>query len=110
MPTASYVGGARTPGRVAESDDDLVARAVRKHAALLDARGDPTFVRGVRWERAIPRWNVGELDARAACERIEERRPGLVLAGAYRGGVRVPDCWSDGREAARRVDARAIPT
>jgi len=105
--TASFVGGARTPDRVSESDDALVGRALREHAALLDARGDPIFVRVVRWERAIPQWNVGELDARAACDRIEARRPGLVLAGAYRGGVSVPDCWSDGRRAANRIGARA---
>jgi oxygen-dependent protoporphyrinogen oxidase len=57
----------------------------------------------IRWERAIPQYTIGYLEHYRRMEDLEQRIPGLLLCGNYRGGISVGDCVMSAEAAARRV-------
>jgi oxygen-dependent protoporphyrinogen oxidase len=60
-------------------------------------RAEPIFTHIVRWERAIPQYNLGHLDRVARIDERVTRHPGLFLGGnAYRG-VALNDCTEQGQ-------------
>jgi len=97
------VGGARHPERAALPDAELITLVREELAAVIGLRDEPHFAQVVRWQRAIPQYNVGHL---ARIGRLQERLvalPGLYLTGnAYRG-IGVNDCVRTGVAMAERV-------
>jgi len=99
------LGGARDPGAVDRPDDVLREGLLRDLERTLGLRAEPEMLAVSRWRRAIPqpdRHHVRRM--RRVRERLRER-PGLALAGAYWGGVAVPDALASGVDAAREVSA-----
>ncbi|HEY3203840.1 MAG TPA: protoporphyrinogen oxidase [Thermoanaerobaculia bacterium] len=86
-----FLGGARDPGALDLSDEELSALAARDLAAERLAPGDPRLLMLTRWERAIPQYERGHEDRIRALARAEAQWPGLRLLGNYRGGVSVAD-------------------
>ncbi|MFO1093934.1 MAG: protoporphyrinogen oxidase [Planctomycetaceae bacterium] len=82
----TFVGGALQPEQL-DNDDDAIVRLVREELAeLLGVRGEPEFVRVVRYERAMPQYELGHLQRVARIEQLVSQIGGLELAGnAYRG-------------------------
>jgi oxygen-dependent protoporphyrinogen oxidase len=70
---------------------------------LLGVRGEPTFAHSVFWPRAIPQYNVGYGRYRALMTEMEQKAPGLLLAGSYRDGISLSDSMVSGGNAAERV-------
>jgi oxygen-dependent protoporphyrinogen oxidase len=98
-----FVGGSRDPDALDESDDALVARALRAIRPLLHITSEPLLTRVYRWPRSSPQHEVGH---RARLEAIEKRlshHPGLFLTGSGFRGVGIPDCVADGRATARQA-------
>ncbi|HMQ33200.1 MAG TPA: protoporphyrinogen oxidase [Chloroflexaceae bacterium] len=101
--TITLMGGSIRPVRPEQSEEELVAAAIRDNEQVLGARGAPELVNFTRWPRAIPQYTFGH-DARiAAVEALERARPGLHFLGSYRGGVGIPKCWKSGVTLAERV-------
>jgi len=99
----TFIGGARDPQRAFESEGRLIDIAYREHRRFLGASTPPVHA-GVRlWKRGIPQYEFGHVERIAAADRLEEENPGLHLAGAWRWGVSVPDCWKGGRRVAERI-------
>lgn len=104
----TFVGGARDPERAFAPEGELIDIVYREHRHFLGASTPPVFAHVERWKKAIPQYEFGHLDRVAAASRLEEENPQLYLAGAYRDGVSVTDCWKAGRRVAERVlQARA---
>lgn len=101
--TTTLMGGALNPIRPEQSQEELVATAVRENEAVLGARGKPELVHFARWPHAVAQYNFGHVERIAALERLEVARPGLYFAGSYRGGVGVPKCWRNAVDLADRV-------
>jgi oxygen-dependent protoporphyrinogen oxidase len=101
--TTTFIGGARDPQRVGETDATLVALAHSEHEALVGAREAPQLARVHRWSAAIPQYDFGHGQRVAAVDALQERYPNLRLIGSYAGGVAVPACWSSGVAAARAL-------
>jgi oxygen-dependent protoporphyrinogen oxidase len=99
----SFVGGARDPGALECSDDELVSRSLGALGPLLGINGTPQFSRVYRWTRANAQYEVGHLARLAAIERALGRHPGLFVTGSGFRGVGIPDCVADGRATARRA-------
>lgn len=99
----AFIGGARDPGAMDRSDEDLVAAAERDLSRLLRITGRPRLVRLHRWTRANAQHEVGHLDLVAKMEDHLARHPGLFLTGSGFRGVGVPDCVADGRATAGQV-------
>jgi protoporphyrinogen/coproporphyrinogen III oxidase len=99
----TFVGGARDPQALEESDAELVSRSMRALRPLLRITGEPLFSRIYRWDRANAQHEVGHLDRVAAIERALTRHPGLFITGSGFRGTGIPDCVADGRATGKRV-------
>lgn len=87
------VGGRHRPDLLALDDETLLATVRRDLAAMLGGElPAPRFTRLVRWPEAIPQYELGHLDRKAAAEAAVAPLPGVVLAGNALYGVSLADC------------------
>ncbi len=100
----SYVGGERSPELAAAPPESLVQLTCEDLSTLLGVRGKPTFQHTFHYPRAIPQYNIGYGQYRRLMSAIEERSPGLFLAGHYRDGVSLSDSIISGCKAAERIE------
>ncbi len=101
----SFVGGSRQPELLAQDDAGLLSTVLAELRSLMGVRGDPVCSRVIRWNRAIPQYNLGYHVVVEAMEDLEREVPGLYLCGNYRGGIAVGDCVKNGKAAAGRIAA-----
>ena len=99
----TFIGGARDPRALDESDRELIQRSLRALDPVLGIRGTPMLTRVYRWDRANPQHDVGHLERIRAIDAALSRHPGLYVTGSGFRGVGVPDCVADGRSTATRV-------
>jgi protoporphyrinogen/coproporphyrinogen III oxidase len=99
----AFIGGARDPGAMERSDEDLVRAAERELGVLLGLSGRPVVTRLHRWTRANAQHEVGHLDLVAAMETRLQHLPGAFITGSGFRGVGVPDCVADARDTAAAV-------
>jgi oxygen-dependent protoporphyrinogen oxidase len=102
-----YVGGERQPELAALPPEKLFPLVTGDLRRLLGVRGEPTFAHSVFWPRAIPQYNVGYGRYRALMTEIEQKAPGLLLAGSYRDGISLSDSIVSGATVAERLIAEA---
>ncbi|MFT6714508.1 MAG: oxygen-dependent protoporphyrinogen oxidase [Planctomycetota bacterium] len=102
------VGGATDPDAAQRTNDELVAIALvdlKKLLNLDDAA--PTFTEVVRWPQAIPQYEIGHLARmeriQSAMTNLEQRAPGLHLAGNYTAGVAFAKAAKAGDVAGREA-------
>lgn len=98
-----FIGRDGVDDVVSQDDVRLTALAQAELQRTLGITASPTLVRVSRWPRAIPQYTVGHLDRVDAIDRRLEAHPGLILAGASYRGAGLPDCITQGRDAARRT-------
>ncbi len=99
----SFVGGARQPEVAAKTDDELVAITHREISSLLGASAPPVYRKVIRWDHAIPQYNIGYARIMEAIDRAEVDHPGMFFCANYRGGIAVGDCLMSARRIARRA-------
>ena len=99
----TFVGGARDPKALEQSDGELVDVSLRALRPLLGIAGDPLFTRVFRWNRANAQHEVGHLDRLGAIDRAVARHPGLYVTGSGFRGTGIPDCVADGRATAAQA-------
>ncbi|MFZ5624403.1 MAG: protoporphyrinogen oxidase [Gemmatimonadota bacterium] len=100
----AFVGGERNVELLDRPDHQLVQLVTEELMELLDCSGAPVFSRVIRRPRAIPQYVVGYRRIRECVRALEERWPGLALAGSFRDGVSVGETLASGLDAASRVD------
>ena len=101
----AFVGGARDPRALEQSDAELVTTALAALRPLLGIVGEPLLKRVYRWERGNAQHEVGHLDRLTRIESALSTLPGLHLTGSGYRGVGIPDCVADGRATAKKVCA-----
>ncbi len=101
----SYVGGKRYPELAALSADQLYKLVCDDLRVLLGVTGKPVFAHSVFYPRAIPQYVVGYGAYREMMTEIEQKAPGLFLAGHYRDGISLSDSIVSGCKAADRIAA-----
>ena len=101
----AFVGGARDPNALDQSDAALVSLSRRTLGTLLGISGEPLLTRVYRWERSNAQHEVGHLARMAAIERRIATLPGLFVTGSGFRGTGIPDCVSDGRATAGQAAA-----
>lgn len=101
----AFIGGARDPGAMRLSDNDLRARAEAELRRILGITAPPLFTRLYRWERANAQHEVGHPQRMAAIDRRLAAWPGLFVTGSGFRGVGIPDCIADGRATAASAAA-----
>jgi protoporphyrinogen/coproporphyrinogen III oxidase len=100
----TFVGGARQPELVALDDDDLLRRVTGEIRAILGVQGAPVFSRIIRWNKAIPQYNMGYKAVLDAVAGFEEAHPGIYFCSNFRGGIAVGDCVMNGKAVAERIE------
>jgi oxygen-dependent protoporphyrinogen oxidase len=99
----AFVGGARDPHALEQSDGELVAISLRALRPLLGISGEPLLSRVYRWERSGAQHEVGHLARMSAIESALLRHPGLFVTGSAYRGIGIPDCIADGRRTAAQA-------
>jgi oxygen-dependent protoporphyrinogen oxidase len=99
----TFIGGARDPRALEESDRELIDQSIRALDSVLGIRGTPVLTRVYRWDRANAQHEVGHPDRVRAIDAALTRHPGLYLTGSGFRGVGIPDCVADGRATASKV-------
>lgn len=99
----SYVGGERFPELASLPPEQLFALTCDDLRVLLGVRGKPTFQHSVFYPKAIPQYVVGYGRYREHMKEVEEKAPGLFLAGHYRDGISLSDSIVSGCNVAERV-------
>ena len=106
-----YIGGALNRGITQQSDDEIVAQVDKDlRKMLIKDDAPPAQKVGVRvWQRAIPQFNVGHLDAvRSAQDALTAAGwDGVVLGGNYVCGVALGKCMEFGYEYAGKIATKA---
>ena len=102
-------GGARRPERARLPDEALVEAVLGDLRRTLSLRGEPEYVRVVRWEAAIPQVTPGHGARVAAAREALRGLPPVALAGASFDGVSVPDVVRSGEAAAALLLAQLQP-
>lgn len=99
----TFVGGARDPSALDQTDAQLVARSLDALRALLRITGAPLLTRVYRWNRANAQHEVGHLELIASIDRALARHPGIFVTGSGFRGTGIPDCVAHGRATAGQV-------
>ena len=80
------VGGARNPGMVDRSDDQIVTIVVSEMERALGATVVPSWTKVVRNREGIPQYDLDHRRRRIAIDNLEAVNAGLMFAGwGYRG-------------------------
>ena len=100
-----YMGGMRAPELATRDTASAVALAVQDLRGMLGVRGEPVFVQHKVFPKAIPQYEVGFGRFKNWMSELEEKSPGLFLAGHFRDGISLSDSIVSGGHAAERLGA-----
>jgi oxygen-dependent protoporphyrinogen oxidase len=98
-----FIGGARQPQSVDESDDTLVSLALSDLKLLMNQQESPVYKRVIKWPKAIPQYRIGHGRIIERLLETENKLPGLFFTGNYRGGIAVGDCVIQSRKLADQI-------
>ena len=96
-----FVGGSRTPDSFSLDDVALLALVRQELRAIVGIAAEPVWSRIYRWPQANPQYDVGHLDRLKTITSLCPQ--GLYLSGSAYGGVGIPDCIRQGKEAATQA-------
>jgi oxygen-dependent protoporphyrinogen oxidase len=99
----TFVGGALQPELFKETDEQILKIVREELAETLGVRGEPDFMRVVRYEQAMPQYHVGHLNRVAKIEDFSKQHAGFAIAGIGCRGVGVPDAIASAERAAEEI-------
>lgn len=99
-----YVGRAGEESNVELPDEEITAGVRRDLKALMGLDAEPEFVEITRLRHSMPQYPVGHRQATDAfLTELADRLPGVLAAGQPFGGVGLPDCVAQGKQAAESI-------
>ena len=105
MALTTFVGGSRQPEMLALPDDELLRTVRTELESIMQVRGEPAYAKVIRWDRAIPQYNLGHQKIMDMVDGFEAAHPGLIVCSNYRGGIAVGDCVKNGKHTAGNIVA-----
>jgi protoporphyrinogen/coproporphyrinogen III oxidase len=99
----SFVGGSRQPELFEKSDDDLLGLVTAELHSIMNVTGAPAFAKVIRWQKAIPQYNLGYHHVVEKMEHCERKYPGLFFCSNFKGGIAVGDCVMNGKKVSEKV-------
>ena len=105
----AFLGGARDPGVLSRTDEELTRIALTDLTKILGIRGAPIMTRVYRWDRSSPQQEVGHGDLMSRIDARLAAHPGLFVSAAGFRGVGIPDCIADARQTAASAAAFVRP-
>ncbi|MFO0723788.1 MAG: protoporphyrinogen oxidase [Myxococcota bacterium] len=103
----TLLGGVRHPERAEADPETLLERSTLELRGLLGLADRPQVraKRVIRWERAIPQYDLGHSARIAAADGLEQAYPGLYLSGNGLRGVAMVQCVTASDALASRIFA-----
>ena len=98
-----FVGGSRNPKITERDKNELIARVLKEFHEIMKINSEPAFITSKFWSKAIPQYNLGYIEHEKVFEEFENKFPGFILAGNYRGGISLGDCVKSSELVANRV-------
>ncbi|MCP3779027.1 protoporphyrinogen oxidase [Paenibacillus sp. MZ03-122A] len=100
----TYIGHAGAQDWIQMTDDQLVDAARKDLKDLMGLEAEPEFVEVSRCDRSMPQYPIGHKEHMAKMRQdFAQYLPGVFLCGAGYGGVGIPDCIAQGKEAAEQL-------
>lgn len=99
----TFVGGSRNPELLKNNDDKILDFTNSELKSIIGIDGSPDFVKIIRWDKAIPQYNLGYYKTIEAIERFEQNFPGAFVCSNYRGGISVGDCVMSADKTVRNI-------
>jgi oxygen-dependent protoporphyrinogen oxidase len=88
----TFVGGSRNPELITNGQEQITDIVLSELKSILGIEVAPSFSKVIRWEKAIPQYNLGYFRVLQAMEVFEKNFQGAFLCSNYRGGISVGDC------------------
>lgn len=99
----TFVGGSRQP-ELCEQDDKALEQIVTQELqSIMSVTGNPVYSKIIRWQKAIPQYNLGYHKIVEEIERCEAENPGLFFCSNFIGGIAVGDCVMNGKKVAEKI-------
>ncbi len=99
----SFIGGARQPELIQRDDEELARLVLEDVNSIMGIEGKPIYRTIIRWDRAIPQYNLGYHKILKAIERFEQNFRGAFICSNYRGGIAVGDCVVSAANIANKI-------
>ena len=102
-----FLGGVRRPSEVDKSDEailEMTENEVKQMMVMPDFK--PDLVRIFRYQHAIPQYGKSSGGRLAKIKELEQKHPGLVLAGNMRDGIGMADRIKQGRQIADAIGGK----
>lgn len=99
-----FIGGARDP-EIFSIDKELLFMKIRgEFETLMNISGEPVFSSYKYWPKAIPQYDIGYVEHEKYFDSFEQKFPGIILSGNYRGGISVGDCIKNSELTAEKAN------
>ena len=99
-----FIGGSRNEDQVdGSTDEELIELTLAEMRRFMGHLGQPTLARVYRYSKANPQPLVGHGARIQAVKEKLAQLPGLEMVGAAFGGVGIPDCIKQGKQAAENL-------
>lgn len=99
----TFVGGSRNPDVLELDDNELLKITTSEVKNIIGINGHIQFHKIIRWERAIPQYNLGYGKVLDAIEKFERSYKGIFICANYRGGISVGDCVMSADRTVKRI-------
>lgn len=86
-----FLGGTRNRELVRKSDDEITGIALEEIRKTLYEEGQPDLLKVFRYEKAIPQYEASSGERLECIRTLEQKYPGLILAGNIRDGIGMAD-------------------
>lgn len=100
-----FAGGSRQPEVALKDKTELKEVAIADIRTILGVRDNPVYTNIVRWNKAIPQYQVGYGKYKKIISELEKHNPGLFFTGNYRNGISVADTIVNATESAESITA-----
>jgi oxygen-dependent protoporphyrinogen oxidase len=104
----AIVGGARQSELTELSDDRIEALTLEELKSIMQVSGKPVYLKLIRWQKSIPQYELGYQQKIDTLAQFEERQPGIILAGNYRGSISVGNSVKNANELAEKLALQII--
>ncbi|MDC1105885.1 protoporphyrinogen oxidase [Prolixibacteraceae bacterium] len=99
-----YLGGSRDHEEMLQSDLNLwVSQATKQFAEIMDIEGEPKTKCFKLYEKAIPQYNLGYMDFKAALDKFHTQYQNFIISGNFVGGNSVSDCINNAEKNANKM-------
>lgn len=102
-----FLGGPHQEALVDLADATLLDLVRDELRCIMGITARPVLTRLYRWHRANPQYDVGHVELMDCIEQLAAEMPGLHLVGGAYRGVGIPDCITQGKNAALAIIGQA---